>query len=198
MHTRPIRALRTTRRPAFTLVELLVVITIIGILISLLLPAVQAAREAARRAQCTNNLKQLGLAMLECEAACGHFPTGGWSWYWIGEPERGVGDDQPGGWGYCILPYIEQQALHDLGLGLTGTARTDAMKPRCYTPLSVFTCPTRRRPLAHPDILCGPPGYYTNGGRVVVNQGSRNDYSANGGAASIWVWKLFACTSRGL
>ena len=88
----------------FTLVELLVVITIIGILISLLLPAVQAAREAARRLQCQNNLKQIGLAIHNYENANGMFPPGGLS-------------SKAGGYGFSwlvrILPYIEQRNVYD-------------------------------------------------------------------------------------
>ena len=105
-------------RNAFTLVELLVVITIIGILISLLMPAVQSAREAARRVQCQNNVKQLALAMISHETSTKRFPSGGWGWYWVGDPDRGLSwQNQPGGWVYTILPFIEQNNLFQMGTG---------------------------------------------------------------------------------
>ena len=134
-------------RFAFTLVELLVVIAIIGILVSLLLPAVQSAREAARRSQCLNNLKQLGLGMLNHESAHQFFPSGGWGWYWVGDPDRGTGAEQPGGWVYALLPYIEEGPLYDDGADgqpdlltpqqLAGSAR------RIQTPLPGHQCPSR-------------------------------------------------------
>ena len=92
---------------AFTLVELLVVITIIGVLIALLLPAVQAAREAARRTQCSNNLKQLALSSLNLEQTQLHFPTGGWGFLYTGDPNLGTGRNQPGGWLFNLLPFLE-------------------------------------------------------------------------------------------
>jgi prepilin-type N-terminal cleavage/methylation domain-containing protein len=93
---------------AFTLVELLVVITIIGILIALLLPAVQAAREAARRMQCGNNMKQIGLAMHNYLAAVKVFPSG----EYVQPTALGSGNYGPG-WAYSILPYMEMRTVFD-------------------------------------------------------------------------------------
>ncbi len=168
------------KQPAFTLVELLVVITIIGILIALLLPAVQAAREAARRAQCSNNLKQLSLACLQHEHAIGWFPTGGWGYPWVGDPDRAFGVKQPGGWCYNVLPFIEQQPLHDLGAGATSDAqRIAANVVRVATPLTVFTCPSRRPPTVLPvgcvSFYCtGMTGHFSS--CYVANAGECDMY----------------------
>jgi prepilin-type N-terminal cleavage/methylation domain-containing protein len=163
----------------FTLVELLVVITIIAILIALLLPAVQAAREAAREAQCKNNLKQLALACLQHEQATGRIPSNGWGDWWTGDADLGSGQRQPAGWIYNVLPYIEQQALHDLGAGLTwnSAAKKSFNMQRLGTPVAMLYCPTRRRPIAY---AWAQPSY------SIVNAGmptavGRGDYVINGG-----------------
>ena len=95
------------KRRAFTLVELLVVIAIIGILVALLLPAVQAAREAARRSQCTNNMRQMGIALLNHHDSKKHFPEG------VHIPDVNVPAHGPAafGWGGLILPYLEETNL---------------------------------------------------------------------------------------
>ena len=176
-----------TSKNGFTLVELLVVITIIGILISLLLPAVQAAREAGRRMQCGNNLKQLGLAAMSHESATGRLPTGGWGWWWIGDPDRGTTWRQPGGWIYNILPYLDQQALHDLQLGKAAgsSERLAAATQMIQTPLTVMNCPTRRQAIAYPMGYWQPYGGATYAYSNMINTEPVNDYACNGGET--WV-----------
>jgi prepilin-type N-terminal cleavage/methylation domain-containing protein/prepilin-type processing-associated H-X9-DG protein len=167
----------------FTLVELLVVITIIGILIALLLPAVQAARETARRMQCGNSLKQLGLASLNHEEAFKRFPAGGWGWLWIGDPDLPNDRRQPGGPFYNLLPYIEQQTLHDLQAGKTGQARLDAATQMIQTPLAGLTCPSRRQAMLYPGGIDDPRErhlQYTNAFESLA----RADYAGNGG--DVW------------
>lgn len=123
------------RTTAFTLVELLVVIAIIGILVALLLPAVQAAREAARRNQCTNNLKQLGIAFNNYESANKGFPPRRWA----------RADQGYTGWGTFLLPYIEEQAIYD-----RYNWKYDFYDPVnrevVETKISTFICPTVDRP----------------------------------------------------
>ena len=110
---------RNCRRPGFTLVELLVVIAIIGVLVALLLPAVQAAREAARRTDCGNKLKQIGIAMHNFHDVYLNLPNGA--------PDD---DTNELAWGTLILPYLEQSATYDgLNACLTGQTSTNVIKP---------------------------------------------------------------------
>jgi prepilin-type N-terminal cleavage/methylation domain-containing protein/prepilin-type processing-associated H-X9-DG protein len=119
------------RRGGFTLVELLVVIAILGMLVALLLPAMQSARESARRASCANNLKQFATACHSHLSAMGHYPTGGWNSSWTGDPNLGVDWRQPGGWAYTLLPFMEETNTYNAS-------------DRNSLPVPAFACPTRR------------------------------------------------------
>lgn len=163
-----------------TLVELLIVIAIISLLVQMLIPAVQAAREAARRVNCLNNLRQLGAAALAHEAALESFPTGGWNWRWVGEPGRGSGADQPGGWIYNLLPYTENAAIHDLAAQATGEERLRRAAQMQALPASGFNCPSRRS--AGPYVRDWQwSGDFRTRNADFTNRQVKSDYAANGG-----------------
>jgi len=178
------------RRSAFTLVELLVVIAIIGILIALLLPAVQAAREAARRTQCNNNLKQIGLAMHNHHDVHKFLPSAGRHWRdfpsfkestlsasptFTGAPD--IAPEQGAGWMFQILPYVEQKAIHD-GANQTGI---DRMKAPMQHAIGTYYCPSRRQPKADQDRNGPPQRWYASiniGRQTDIRWVGKNDYAA--------------------
>lgn len=130
----------------FTIIELLVAISVIGVILAILLPAVQRARSAARTVACQNNLRQIGAAFLDHEAATGRFPSNGWGYGWVGDPDRGTDERQPGGWIYNILPYLEQNSMRLRGSGLSETEKRAALKEVMSTPMPLFRCPMRPSP----------------------------------------------------
>lgn len=190
------------RKRGFTLVELLVVIAIIGILVALLLPAIQAAREAARRNQCKNNLKQLSLACLLHVDSHKALPSGGWGKWFTADANQGSGPDQPGSWYYNIMPFMEEQALHDLGKGLSVTsAQFKAASEQMHTtPVTAFHCPSRRTAKLYPHVwgAITVQGWLqrlpaVNKGDYAANTGDSLTHAGNGfGSDQYWVPSSYA------
>jgi prepilin-type N-terminal cleavage/methylation domain-containing protein len=173
------RRIRRLRMPAgFTLIELLVVISIVVILLGLLVPAVQMSREASRRVQCMNNVRQLALAVQLFENSHRSYPAGGWGKLWAGVPDMGLGPNQPGGWIYQVLPNLEQAALFSLG----GSNGIDAQQNsrRLSTPLPVLHCPSRRAAELYHNEKPWIPQLH-----ALVPALARNDYAMNGGSVLV-------------
>lgn len=181
------------RRRAFTLIELLVVIAIIGMLVVLLLPAVQVAREAARRTQCANHLKQLGLAVLNYEGARNQLPPGYLTAAGAGQSPAGegagvrdpaTGDGPPGwGWGAHLLPFLEESALADrvsLDQPLWRQEYADVVR----STIGVFLCPTSSGG-TEPFAVTDPAGQPLRIGGRTIELG-RSHYVASHGQESCW------------
>lgn len=186
MRGQPRRLSPTLRdaRPAFTLVELLVVIAIIGTLVSLLLPAVQAAREAGRRMQCTNNLRQLGLAIHNFESATRRLPPGYVADIESPQRDSSTWDAPPGwGWGAHILNYIEQNNI-SLSLQLDRPIWDPAHAGLIQTTISTFLCPSSTGP-RKPFVVTDEPGNPIDKGTGEIRVG-RSHYVASHGQESCW------------
>ena len=180
----------------FTLIELLVVISIIGVLISLLLPAVQAAREAARRAHCTNNLKQLGLALANYESTFSSYPPAylgdpravGTA-YGIRHPDGNINTTPRFAWGALMLPQLEQSPLYaSFNTNLPCWAPDNSTSAR--TKLTMFLCPSVTggdEPFALHRYTNGDSGQPDDGGefspRITF---SRSHYVTNAGINQPW------------
>lgn len=135
----------TRFKSGITLVEVLVTISIIGLLTGLVSSAVYTAREASRRAQCQANLKQLGLAALNFESAHRRFPSGGWGYKWQGFADISSTAGQPGSWTFALLPYLEQTSLYQLGNYHNSVAdRDQELRRRLNIAVPVYNCPSRR------------------------------------------------------
>lgn len=179
-------------RSGWTMLELLTAVAIVSLLLQLLLPAVQSAREAARRLQCSQHMRQIGLAVMLHHDALGYYPSGGWHFHWIGEPERGTDPAQPGSWIFNLLDYVEQSELRRVGWGRTGSERAAALTQRCQTPLGLFLCPSRRDVDVYPHRENPRP--LTQGGRLAqsLEWAAKTDYAANAGDQPLveydWRW----------
>ena len=170
LHVRPHRHVPMRSR-GFTLVELLVVIAIIGVLIALLLPSVQAAREAARRSNCTNNLKQIGLALLGYESSRKALPCG-YSYYTNAAAPCW-------GWAVTILPFMEQQPLYDTLQprqrrlsALFNASATAADKALLQTTIPAYRCPSDTTPALNTLCNFGSGAYQVATANYVGNAGS--------------------------
>ena len=142
----------------------------------------------ADAAHCQNSLKQIATALFIYHDSHGTFPQGGWGHEWVGVPERGSGQRQPGGWIYRLLPHIEESALHDLGLGADGNDASDLYSKRLGTPISLFVCPSRRACATwqiadqYPYVRLPKP----YGAVLTV---ARADYAINAGASYIFSFR---------
>lgn len=163
-----------------TLVELLVVMAIIGVLVALILPAVQYAREAARQAECRNHLRQQALAIHAHHDAHGHFPTNGWGHRWTGQDNRGYGPDQPGGWIFNVLSYVEQATVRELGQGNSTPESASRTKRMLQTTIPWFQCPSRRRAGLYPYR-----GNFALFNAPMTRQAAKSDYAINAGETRI-------------
>jgi len=170
-------AIKKPKTMGFTLVELLVVIAIIGVLVGMIMPAVQAARENARRSTCQNNLRQIATAIQGHHTQKGYYPSSGWGYTWTGDPDMGFGHQQPGGWIFSILPFMGRENVYKLGQGATGANKQGALQDQMEAVIGLMICPSRRRVMTYPATA--PQGAVNAGG--TPPKVAKTDYAINSG-----------------
>ena len=168
-------------RRAFSVVELVTVLGVMALAVSFLAPFILDARDEMRLAQCADNLRRITLAWNEHEQVLGFYPSSGWGWLWTGDPDRGFGETQPGGWAYDMVRFTEYGDEISQGAGLEDFEKVLRMQAAHAVPVPIFNCPQRREPRTYP---------LTRNGRLANNlseciTGSCNvtrlDYFANSG-----------------
>ncbi len=113
--------------------------------------------------------------MLSHHETAGFFPSGGWGWYLVGDPDRGTGRNQPGGWCYAVLPYLDQKPLYQMGAGMTDAQKMVVNATRIATAVPTFNCPSRRRTVVEVSTSDAP--YNSN----PAPYAAKTDYAANSG-----------------
>ena len=146
-----------------------------------------------------NNLKQLALAALNHHEVAGHFPTGGWGWFWVGDPDRGFSKKQPGGWIFNLMPFTEESSRYDAAADgdaeKISPQQLDAVRELVVNPLPLIDCPSRRPGQVFPKPIDGLfIGYNSAKNPSNANIAGRSDYAINagdqGGTDPIDCWYL--------
>lgn len=161
---------------------MVMVLAVTAFVVSIFAPLVVAARSKSRRAECANNLRQIAMAWSEHEQALNFMPSSGWGWRWIGDPDRGFGRHQPGGWAYDVLRFTQYASVANQGAGeRDDDAKGAAMLKAVSIPIPMFYCPDRRPVRAYPVVRNGFLAHNLPECRAQLCSVARTDYQANSG-----------------
>lgn len=175
------------RRAGWSLLELVFALFVVVDLLALLMPWIDTLRESGRSNACVYNLEQLGQGAIHHASMQQYYPSGGWGIRWLGDPDRGFGERQPGGWMYSILPYIGEKDLWSLGTGVSFDkaveAKSQAFVGQVSRPIAIFYCPSRRAAQIYPYTAAKLP--YAMHPNDLASGVIKSDYAINTGNESL-------------